>query len=93
MSLFLIIFIIILIITGVLFALKSMTSSYPEVRLKGKFILIAFISFTTGAVIEALFVLEPVIVVFTRTILTLSAIMFYLGFILPDKVKKLFLKE
>ncbi|MGQ4875273.1 MAG: hypothetical protein ACP6IY_14505 [Promethearchaeia archaeon] len=93
MSLFLIIFIIILIITGVLFALKSMSSSYPEVRLKGRFILIAFISFTTGAVIEALFVLEPVIVVFTRTILTLSAIEFYLGFILPDKVKKLFLKE
>lgn len=93
MELFLLSFIVTAMITGIIFAWASIKSKNPEVSLKGKFILIAFISFTAGAIIEALFHLDPVLVVITRSILISSAIEFYFGFILPNWIKKYFVKE
>ena len=96
-----IMFIAILLITGVLFARQSIRSEKPDVSLRGKFLLIAFISFTIGAIfdsaigsiLEATDPLLPFFVVIIRLILISSALEFYCGFILPKWVENFFLKN
>ncbi|MFO7794656.1 MAG: hypothetical protein ACQERB_01030 [Promethearchaeati archaeon] len=107
LTLYLVGFVIILLITGVLFARNSLKSENPEVKVKGKFLMAAFISFCIGALLDAitgliftdilgLLLTSPVISIFVgvvRSILILSAIEFYIGFILPPFVKKIFQKK
>ncbi|MFX0070642.1 MAG: hypothetical protein ACFFAO_06085 [Candidatus Hermodarchaeota archaeon] len=92
MMIYLSVFIIIAILTGILFASYSIRSHSPEVKIKGKFILTAFISFSIAATIEAFMHLDPITVVITRTILIFSSIIFYLGFIFPRWLRKIILK-
>jgi hypothetical protein len=79
-------------IPGILIARESIKSEDREIKLKGKFLLAAFISWTIGALMDA--ALEPNIVTLTiaRLILISSALEFYNGFLLPERVKKIFLK-
>lgn len=93
MEIYLSIFILITIMSGILFARVSIKSQNPEVSLKGKLILTAFISFTVAAIIETFGHLDPLTVVITRIILISSSIEFYLGFILPRRIRNFFLKE
>jgi hypothetical protein len=80
-------------ITGVLFGRESMKSDDPEITLKGKFLIVAFVSWAIGAVMDAALPLNIVTLTIARIILISSAIEFYIGFILPKIVKKLFLKN
>ncbi len=84
--------ILIVLVTGFMFSRESLMSSNLEIKLKGKFLLLAFISFIIGALLETVIPFTAISVVITRVILTLSALLFYLGFILPDFVKEKFLK-
>jgi len=93
MEIFLFSFILIFIITGIHFSLASLKSKNLEVKLKGKFLLLAFISFTIGASIEVLVHLNSFTVIITRSILISNAIEFYLGFIMPEWMKKSLLKR
>ncbi len=79
-------------ITGILIARDSLKSEEQEIKLKGRFLLVAFISWTIGAIMDA--ALDPNIVTLTiaRLILISSALEFYCGFLLPEKVRKIFLK-
>ncbi|TFG04058.1 MAG: hypothetical protein EU539_11650 [Promethearchaeota archaeon] len=86
-------FIITALITGIKFSLESMKSEDPEVKLKGKILMAAFISFVAGAFLDSIIPISPVVVVFTRLILISSAIEFYLGFFLPEPLKKILVKE
>lgn len=86
-------FIITALITGILFAKTSMKSMNPEIRLKGKIILIAFLSFVVGAFLDSIIPITPIVVVFTRLLLISSAIEFYFGFFLPEPIKKILLKQ
>lgn len=92
MMLYLFSVIMVVLITGILFARVAFITDNPEINLKGKFLLLAFLLFTTAAIIEALFHLTALLVLTTRTILTISAIFFYFGFALPERVKKIFIK-
>jgi hypothetical protein len=76
------------VITGFLFSRESLKSNNPEIKLKGKFLLIAFILVTIGCILETSYTLTPLIVVIARVILSVSAIAFYFGFILPKFMKK-----
>ncbi|MBD3341926.1 MAG: hypothetical protein GF353_22680 [Candidatus Lokiarchaeota archaeon] len=78
-------------ITGVLFFIQSMTSESRQVKLRGKLILVAFFLFTTGAIFEVIVPFIPIFVVITRLILILSSFSFYMGYILPEWTKKIFL--
>jgi len=93
MEIYFLILIVILFITGNLFAYHSVKSNNPEIKLKGKFLFAAFNSYLIISIIEAMFHLEPITVVITRLILISSAIEFYLGFILPKRIRYFFLKE
>ncbi len=92
LGLFLIVYLlldlVIFIISGFYFAFKSLKSDKPEIKLKGKFLLLAFLIYLIGAAIETVLSFPP-----SRLILVLSAIMFYIGFMMPEIIKKRFLKE
>ncbi|MFX1442458.1 MAG: hypothetical protein ACFFHV_03500 [Promethearchaeota archaeon] len=83
-----VILIIIIFITGMLFSRTSLRSDNPEVRLKGKFLLVAFLAWAIGSFLDA--ILDYPI---TRIILMLSSIAFYFGWIMPDWMKKTLIRE
>ncbi|MHA1491846.1 MAG: hypothetical protein ACTSRI_19605 [Promethearchaeota archaeon] len=80
-------------ITGVLFARKTLNVEDAEIRLKGKFLLIAFISFVIGSISDTIFTANIVELLITRIILISASFEFYCGFILPKWMKKLFILE
>ena len=83
----------VIIITGVLFSIKTIRSEDPKVSWKGRFFLMAMIFITTGVLLDIGFTKNPIILVIDRIILMLGSILFYLGFLLPDSIAKLFIKE
>jgi hypothetical protein len=85
--------IIIMLITGTLFARASFKSSDPKIKLKGKFLMAAFYTWAIGCLLDTISSLSIIILIMARLILVLSAIEFYWGFFLPDFIKKIFLNE
>ncbi|MFX1259971.1 MAG: hypothetical protein ACFFAN_19150 [Promethearchaeota archaeon] len=80
-------------VMGSLIAYNSVRSDTPEIKLRGKFLFAAFISWSIGAICDAAVPLTLLTLTIIRLILISSAIEFYIGFILPDWIKNLFLKE
>ncbi len=78
--------VLITIITGYIFSFKSMKVEDPKVKWKGRFLLIAFSLFIVGAIFDALITMTEVTVVIIRSILILSSIFYYLGFLVPDRL-------
>ena len=78
--------------TGVTFALKTIKLDDPDMKLKGKLLLVAFPAFSVGALMDAAIPTTAVTLVIFRILLIISAFLFYGGFILPDWMKKLFKK-
>jgi len=79
--------------TGLLFAKRSLQSKDETIRLKGKFLVLAFIVFTIGILLEVLIdtpteISEVIVRIFVIT----AAFAFYIGFIMPEKIKNLFIK-
>ncbi|MFX1444054.1 MAG: hypothetical protein ACFFHV_11610 [Promethearchaeota archaeon] len=81
----LVIFLLVVLITGILFGKQSLRSDNPEVKLKGKFLIIAFILFTIGAFLDSI---VPELFILARIVLDISALLFYFGFMLPDWLKE-----
>jgi hypothetical protein len=81
------------IITGILFTRNSLKSEDPKLRLKGKFLITAFICFTIGAIFDAGVNMDVLTLVVIRAILITSSILYYMGFLLPDKVAQWLIKE
>ncbi|MHA1489270.1 MAG: hypothetical protein ACTSRI_06410 [Promethearchaeota archaeon] len=100
-TIYFIMFIAIILISGVLFAKQSIKSEKPDVILKGKFLFLAFISFTIGAILDSAIgsildatdPLLPIFVVIIRLILISSALEFYCGFILPKWLENFLIKD
>ncbi len=90
---YLLIFALIVLFTGIFFAKETLKSKVPEIRLKGKLLLIAFISFIMGAFFEVIFPLSYISIIITRIVLLSSSVEFYMGFILPNWSKKIFLRK
>ncbi|MFX1427940.1 MAG: hypothetical protein ACFFBE_15910 [Promethearchaeota archaeon] len=90
---FLISYLLIVVITGFLFANLSLKSKDREVKLKGKLLIIAYISFSVGALLDSSLPLNEIIIIITRLVLILSAFCWYGGFLLPRWLKKYLLKK
>jgi hypothetical protein len=75
-------------ITGIIFAVKSMRLDDPEVQWKGRFLLLAWISFGIGAILDSALPLNALTIIIIRIILISSAIEFYFGFFLPKKISE-----
>lgn len=83
---------IVILLTGYLFVKKSMHSDNPEIRLKSKFLLLAFIFYVIGSTLDTLLTLDWITLALFRGFEIASAFSFYLGFILPSFVKKIFIE-
>ena len=93
-SIYVLLVLIFVLVTGVKFGRESLKSTNREIRLKGLFIIIAFVSFTIGAFLDSgLIILTPIIRVFVRILLISSSFEFYFGFFLPNIIKKFFLGQ
>lgn len=82
-----------MLITGIIFARNSLQSQVPEVNLKGKFLLVAFLAWCIGAILDSSIPLNVVTLPITRIILVSSALIFYIGYILPPGIKDIILSE
>lgn len=85
--------IFVVLITGIIFAKTSMKSEDPSVQWKGRFLLIGMISFTIGALLDAVLTFTPLELVLVRLLLISSSIEYYLGFFLPDVMAKKLIKR
>ncbi|MBD3339741.1 MAG: hypothetical protein GF353_11570 [Candidatus Lokiarchaeota archaeon] len=85
---------IIVLISGSIFALETIKSDKPDIRLKSKFLLLAWIFFFVGAILDAgLFQFTAILLIIVRILLITSAIEFYFGFFLPETIKKWLINE
>ncbi|TXT54739.1 MAG: conserved membrane protein of unknown function [Promethearchaeota archaeon] len=83
---------IILLITGLRFGYATTRSEKREHIIKGRFLLLAFISFVVGAVFDVFSNFSLLLLISARILLITSAIEFYIGFIYPEKIKIFFNK-
>ncbi|MFO8018762.1 MAG: hypothetical protein R6U96_09015 [Promethearchaeia archaeon] len=82
----------IILLTGLMFVREALNAK-GETKLKGKLLLIAFLLFVVGAVMDTIFTIDvPIPLMIARLLLASGSIFFYLGFLLPSWVKKRFLK-
>jgi uncharacterized membrane protein (DUF485 family) len=88
-TVFQLISLLIVIVTGTIFSRESLVKDNREVRTKGRFLLIAFWSLAIGSVLDVLSSVHIALLIAARIILITSAFEFYCGFILPPGVKKL----
>ncbi|MFW9879616.1 MAG: hypothetical protein ACFFG0_41600 [Candidatus Thorarchaeota archaeon] len=101
-TIYLMVVILVMVVTGVSFAQKSVKSDDREVRLKGKLLRAAFLTFTIAAIFDSLLgtifedptdPLLAIMVVIVRILLIFSALEFYGGFLLPRWMKEIFTKK
>ena len=85
--------IFVVLITGIIFARTSMKSEDPTVQWKGRFLLIGMVSFTIGALLDAVLTFTPLDLVLVRLLLISSSIEYYLGFFLPDVIANKLIKR
>ena len=99
---YLVIVILVMFVTGIIFSQKSVKSNDKEVRVKGKLLRAAFITFTIAAVFDSLLgtifedptdPLLAIMVVIVRVLLIISAIEFYGGFLLPRWMHAILIRE
>ena len=99
---YLIIIILYMLVTGVIFAQKSINLEDREVRLKGKLLRAAFITFAVAAVLDASLGMifenpaDPLLAIFVvvvRILLIFSSLEFYGGFLLPRWMKEVLMKK
>ncbi len=86
-----VLFLAFFLLLGMIFAIQTFKSDNPEIRLKGKFLIIAYVTFSFGAVIDML--PFPLLNYIERLVAMISAVIFYSGFTMPEWIKKLFLKS
>lgn len=91
-QIFLLSIIVLALLTGVLFVKKTKRSDNPEHKLRGNFLLLAFILLTIGSLFDTIYVENILIIIIKRSILIFASFAFYCSFILPERIKNLFLK-
>ncbi len=76
-----------------LFIRESLLIEEPEIKLKAKFLLIGIISFIIGSILDGYVSVNIVAVFIVRILLIFSAVEFYIGWNLPESIKKRFIKD
>ncbi len=79
-------------ITGILFTKQTISSPNKEIRIKSRFLLLAFFLFTSGALLDALIRKDILTIILMRALEISGSLCFYFGFILPKSVEKVFVK-
>ena len=79
--------------TGIMFGRESFKSENSEIRMKGKFLILGFFSFFLGASIDVLIPSNPINLTVARVLLVIASLGFLGGFIPPDWIRKMFIKD
>lgn len=79
-----------IVITGIFFARKSLKAETKEIKLKGKFLIIAFLFYLGGGLFDAGATLSTMVLIISRTVLIIGSMLFYIGWLMPEKIKKIF---
>jgi len=89
-----------ILITGVMFGISSLDSKNPEIRMKGKLIIISIFLFGGGAATDLLIppldldpIIKAIITIIARILMSSSGILFYIGFMLPNWSKKILFRK
>ncbi len=82
-----------LLYTGVLLARSGIKLNEPEPKLKGYFLILAFILYIIGAIFDSIIDFTDLLLLLPRIVLLGAVFCFYCGFNLPKTIKKLFLKN
>jgi hypothetical protein len=93
LSIYIIIFIVVLLITGLHFSLQTIKYDDIEMKTKGRFLLLAFPSFTIGGLLDSSLPSTEITLILFRLLLISSIIEFYIGYLLPNWVKKRVIKQ
>jgi len=72
-----------ILVTGLAIAWNSLKSEDPVIKAKGKLLTAAFILLVFGGIIDA-FLDNPI----TRVIMMIAAILFYFGWLMPERLKE-----
>ncbi|MFX0075202.1 MAG: hypothetical protein ACFE96_07160 [Candidatus Hermodarchaeota archaeon] len=83
---------IVSIVTGLLFSVQSIKSENPVVKWKGRFILLAIVTFSIAAVFQTLLPTNTIAIILVYILLIISVFEFYLGFLLPERLKNWLIK-
>jgi hypothetical protein len=92
-TIYLLIDILFIISAGLTFSYKGIKSDDPELKLKGKILMIAFILYPVGVILDSMLVLTELTLIITRSLLMMCSILFYIGYLLPEWIKKILLKN
>ncbi len=92
-SSFVLITLAISLITNFLFMKNSLLSEDPRVRWKGKIIFMALSIYVIGAILDSVVSLTPITLIITRTILMLASVLSYIGWILPERIARILIRE
>ena len=92
-TLFQLFIVVSLVITGIIFGIKSIKLETPEIQWKGRFFTLAIASFFIASALEIFSTGNLVLQLVNRIILSFSAITYYLGFFLPSKLADRLIKE
>lgn len=82
----------ILLIGALIFVGIAIKTQNPEAKLKAKFLLIGSVSYIIATILP-FFVYTIEMLIISRIILIICSILIYIGFILPDSLKKRWLKQ
>jgi len=90
---YLLIAVVTFLIIGLLISYYSLKSEIPEIKLKGKLLLVAFIATTIGAAFDTSLPLNFITLPLFRSLEILGSIAFYGGYIMPAWMKRLFFRK
>jgi hypothetical protein len=76
-------------VTGNDFAIKSIKSEDKLIKWKGRFLVLSFNFFAIGAIGDGFLPLSSVTLIVFRVFMVLASTFYYVGFILPNWIKKL----
>ena len=82
--------IVLFLLTGILFARQSLKSDNKDIQWKGKFLIIAFILFSIGTTLDVISdTPNELAIVLARIFIISAAFAFYIGFTMPNWIRKL----
>jgi hypothetical protein len=74
-------------ITGIAFARQALSSIEPTIVWKGRFLLLAFLIFIPGALLDAIVPPIPILLILIKVFLVISGILYNFGFFLPKVIE------
>ena len=100
-SIFYIVFLMsFILIPGIAFGRSSLDSEDPEIKMKGKIIIISILIFAAGAATDLFIpplnidpIIKAIITIMARILMSSSGILFYIAFMLPDWSKKILFRK